>query len=207
MQTINIKSGILFIISAPSGAGKTSLVRGLTERDPRLKVSVSHTTRPRRDGEVDGIDYYFVDETRFREMADAGQFLEHAGVFDHSYGTSRQGVESELRQGRDVILEIDWQGAQQVRGRIPGCVSLFILPPDLTALEQRLRDRGEDQQTVIRRMRDARREISHYNEYDYLVVNDNFSVALGELEQIIRSMRHNYRLQQAYFDDLLGGLI
>lgn len=207
MQESITKQGILFIISAPSGAGKTSLVKALIERDPKLMVSVSHTTRPQRPGEKQGESYHFVDEATFEQMAADGVFLEYAKVFDHSYGTSRLWVEEQLRNGSDVVLEIDWQGAQQVRGAMSGTVSLFIIPPTLQALALRLNNRGEEESMVARRMRDAEQELSHYKEYDFLVINDDFNVALGDLEKIIRAMRHNYRLHGAYFDQYLAKLL
>ncbi|MGH7946654.1 MAG: guanylate kinase, partial [Opitutaceae bacterium] len=157
----------VFIVSAPSGAGKTSLVRALFETMPQITVAVSHSTRPIRSGERDGIDYYFIQPAVFQRMAAEGAFLEHARVFDYWYGTSRLAVESEWAQGKDVILEIDWQGARQIHERLPQCVRVFILPPSLEALHCRLTQRGEDEAAVIeRRMRDAAKEISHYAEYD-----------------------------------------
>lgn len=183
-------TGTLYIISAPSGAGKTSLVRALVGAEPDIGVSVSHTTRPARSGERDGQDYWFVSVDAFERMIAAGEFLEHARVFDNLYGTSRGAVESELRAGRDVILEIDWQGARQVREAMPECVSIFILPPSRAELERRLRARGQDSDDVIAgRMSAARDEMSHYGEYDYLVINDRFDDALAELRVIFRARR------------------
>ncbi|MCB1630157.1 MAG: guanylate kinase, partial [Xanthomonadales bacterium] len=174
----------------PSGAGKTSLLKALVQTEDRVKVSVSHTTRPRRPGEVDAVDYHFLDVTAFRQMIDEGDFLEHAEVFGNYYGTSEAGILEQLGCGNDVILEIDWQGAQQVRKRIPGTVSIFILPPTPEALRQRLSSRGQDSEPVIRRrLAEAREEMSHYAEYDYIVVNDLFEQALGELRSIIMSRR------------------
>ncbi|APZ41737.1 guanylate kinase [Acidihalobacter ferrooxydans] len=201
--------GTLYILSAPSGAGKTSLVKALVERQPALTVSVSHTTRAPRPGEVDGREYHFINERDFLERVEDGGFLEHAKVFDHFYGTARASVQSDLRADRDVILEIDWQGAQQVRRQMPGCQSIFIVPPSRATLEQRLRTRGQDSDSVIeRRMRDAVREISHYTEYDYLVVNDAFERALAELECIVTGNRLRLgaqaRRQQALMRDLLA---
>lgn len=182
--------GTLYILSAPSGAGKTSLVRALVERQPSLTVSVSHTTRAPRPDEEDGYAYHFVNERDFLELVEAGGFLEHAKVFDHFYGTARASVQEELRADRDVVLEIDWQGAQQVRRQMPGCESIFIVPPSRATLETRLRSRGQDPDSVIeRRMRDAVREMSHYAEYDYLVVNDDFERALADLECIVTANR------------------
>lgn len=194
------RAGILFIISAPSGAGKTTLVRALIGADPGLRVSVSHTTRARRPGEEDGIAYHFVERAVFERMAAEGAFLEHARVFDHYYGTSRAWVASQLAAGTDVILEIDWQGARQVRSLQPEAVGIFILPPDLAVLEARLRGRGDAATLVARRMQDARGEISHYAEYDYLVFNDELDRARADLEAIVRAARCRYRLQQAGVD-------
>ena len=192
------KSGKLIVISAPSGAGKTTLVEALCEADPKLMVSISHTTRPKRDGEKDGIAYHFTDVNSFREMVDAEQFLEHAKVFDNYYGTSKASLESQLSEGIDVILEIDWQGAARVRQLMPESISIFILPPSFQALETRLTGRGEDDAgTIQRRMDDAINELSHYKEYDYLVINDEFELALGELQGLITTLRENQRPQQA----------
>ena len=187
-HTRPVDSGTLYIISAPSGAGKSSLLRALLESmGGELALSVSHTTRQPRPGEVDGVDYHFVDDVVFAAMVSQGDFLEHAQVFDNRYGTSRQAVTDQLATGVDVILEIDWQGARLVRELLPAAVSIFILPPSLEALQQRLQDRGQDAAEVIaRRMRDAVSEMSHYDEYDYLVINDVFQVALDELAAIIR---------------------
>ena len=201
------KQGILFIISAPSGAGKTTLVKSLVEQDPRLLVSVSHTTRPRRADEADDIAYHFVDELSFEQMVADDIFLEHAKVFDHYYGTSRQWVEDQLSAGNDVVLEIDWQGANQIRQAMTKTVSLFIMPPSFHTLEQRLSSRGEDIDTVKRRMRDAEKELSHYNEYDFLVINDGFDVAMAEITVIIRAMRHGYSVQNSYFDHVAEQLL
>ena len=182
--------GALFVVSAPSGAGKTSLVRTLVANDPQIVISTSHTTRAIRQGEKDGDHYHFVDDATFAGMAAEGAFLEHARVFDHAYGTSKAAVVAELAAGRDVILEIDWQGARQVRERMPGCVGIFILPPSLEQLVERLRGRGQDDPEVIaRRMRDARAEIAHHDEYDYLIVNDDFETALEELAAIVQARR------------------
>ncbi len=177
--------GSLFIVSAPSGAGKTSLVRALCERMENLVISVSHTTRAQRPGEVDGVDYHFKEKHVFEAAVNRGGYLEHAQVFDNYYGTSRKATEDLMQAGRDVILEIDWQGARQVLDTVPVSLSVFILPPSLQALEQRLRQRGQDSDAVIaRRMRDAKKQIEHYDEYDYLIINDNFDVALDELAAI-----------------------
>ena len=183
-------TGNLFIISAASGAGKTSLVKALVESTEYIVVSVSSTTRPKRPAEQDGTHYHFVTREEFQTLLDQGEFLEHAQVFDHAYGTSRGRVEERLNDGQDVILEIDWQGARQVREVRPDSVSIFILPPSRDELERRLKGRGQDSDEIIaRRMRDAAAEISHYPEFDYLVVNDDFATALGDLRAIVRSHR------------------
>ena len=177
----------LYVVSAPSGGGKTSLVNALLEQDDRVALSVSHTTRPPRPGERDGVHYYFVDEAAFEALVQRGAFLEHARVFDHRYGTGREAVERQLAQGYDVLLDIDWQGARQVRSSFPEARTIFVLPPSLTVLRQRLEGRGQDSATVVeRRMRDARAEISHAGEFDFLIVNDDFDDALERLKSIIR---------------------
>lgn len=194
------RRGILFVISAPSGAGKTTLVRALTAADSGLRVSVSHTTRARRSEEQDGVAYHFVDVATFEQMIAAQAFLEHAQVFDHYYGTSNLWVERQLATGIDVILEIDWQGARQIRALMSGAVGVFILPPSLELLAQRLRGRGEPDTNVARRMQEARSELSHYREYDYLVFNDDLAQARTELQAIVRAARCAYRLQQPAAD-------
>jgi guanylate kinase len=200
MTTAEAKTGVLFIISAPSGTGKTTLVQSVVARDANLRISISHTTRPPRPGEIPGIAYHFVSDTTFQEMINANRFLEFAAVYDHHYGTSRDWVEDQLAAGRDVVLEIDWQGATQVRRAMPDAVGIFILPPSFQALEQRLRTRGENEQTVRRRMRGARIELSHYREFKYILLNETFDSAVLELEAIIRAARHQYALQQSYYD-------
>ncbi|MFW6092342.1 MAG: guanylate kinase [Pseudomonadota bacterium] len=200
--------GMLLIVSAPSGAGKTSLVAALLEADPRLVVSVSHTTRPRRPREQDGVNYHFVSAERFGAMVESGEFLEHAEVFGNRYGTSSAAVDAERARGRDVILEIDFQGAAQIRSRYPEAVSIFILPPSAQALRNRLTERGEDDETVIRQRLDkARWEMSHYRDYDYLVVNDDFGDALRELACIVSAERLRLRRQEALLGALLGSLL
>lgn len=197
----------LFVISAPSGAGKTSLVKALLEKMPSVKVSVSHTTRQSRPGEVDGVNYHFTDKAVFLKMIGDGQFLEHAEVFGNYYGTSQAWVEDTLAQGIDVILEIDWQGAQQIRKKID-CQSIFILPPSLPALQERLSNRGQDSDEVIqKRMAEAQKEISHYPEADFLVINDDFDVALNDLEAIIQAQRCVSLLQQEKHQSLLSDLL
>jgi guanylate kinase len=176
----------LFVVSAPSGAGKTSLVRALLSERPNLVVSVSHTTRKPRLHEVEGRDYYFVTPERFEELIRQGAFLEHARVFDNFYGTGAAQVSDRLKAGQDVILEIDWQGAQQVRAKLPECVTIFILPPSRVALQQRLRERRTDSdEAIARRLRDAVSDMAHYREFQYVVVNDRFEQAVRDLAAIL----------------------
>ncbi|HEX6550740.1 MAG TPA: guanylate kinase [Gammaproteobacteria bacterium] len=180
------RRGRLYLITAPSGAGKTSLVKELVREHPGLRFSISYTTRKQRPNEQEGRDYHFVSVDGFRRMVEAGEFLEHAQVFDNYYGTARRTVEASLGSGQDVLLEIDWQGAQQVRSAMPEAVSIFILPPSRTELERRLRSRGTDSDEVIaRRLRDAVADMSHWPEFDYVVVNDDFSQALAALRAIL----------------------
>ena len=200
--------GTLFVISAPSGAGKTSLVKALLEKTKGIGVSVSHTTRAKREGEIDGQDYHFVEKDAFVAMVEQAAFLEHAQVFDNYYGTAIANIEDKLNKGEDVILEIDWQGAAQVRKQLPYAVNIFILPPSQQALEERLRGRGQDSDDIIaRRMRDAKSETSHYSEYDYLVVNDEFEKALIELKSIVLSRRCCYSAQTQRLTPLLKELL
>jgi guanylate kinase len=176
----------LFVISAPSGAGKTSLVRALLDARPNLAVSVSHTTRSPRAQEQAGHDYHFVTPGQFQELVGQGAFLEHASVFDNFYGTGRGQIDEKLKAGKDVLLEIDWQGARQVRQALPDCRSIFILPPSREALRQRLTGRGTDSPAVIeRRLADAVTDMGHYGEFDYVVVNDQFPGAVDQLVQIV----------------------
>ena len=185
-STAGTNRGRLFVIAAPSGAGKTSLVRALMEREPGLRFSISFTTRKQRPNEVHGRDYFFVAREEFDRMIAAGEFLEHATVFDNSYGTARRQVEESLAAGQDLILEIDWQGAQQIRRALPECHSIFILPPSRAELERRLRGRGTDSEEVIqRRLRDAASDMGHWREFEFVVVNDDFDRALGELQAIV----------------------
>ena len=201
-------SGILFIVSAPSGAGKTSLLRELVPTDDRLVMSVSHATRAMRPGEQDGVHYHFVSVERFEQLVEQGAFLEHARVFDNYYGTAEDAVRGQLAQGLDVVLEIDWQGARQVRHRFPDAVSIFVVPPDIAALRERLSNRGQDSEQVVeRRMADARSELSHYPEYDYLVINDQFEVALAELRAIVLAERLRESRQSQRFAGELGAML
>ena len=206
---MNTPSGNLFVIAAPSGAGKTSLVKALTDAVPQLQISVSHTTRAQRPGEVDTRDYFFIDEKQFAQMVEKQAFLEHATVFDHHYGTSRDWVMRQLSQGIDVILEIDWQGAQQIKKLFPQAVLIFILPPSIEALMKRLQARQQDDaETIARRMNAARDEIQHCCEFDYLVVNDQFDVALQDLQNIVLASRLQICVQThkqaALLDNLLN---
>ena len=180
------RRGRLFVIAAPSGAGKTSLVRALMAREPGLRFSISYTTRPQRPTEQHGRDYFFVGKDEFEQMVANGEFLEHARVFDNYYGTARRQVEEALSAGQDLILEIDWQGAAQIRAALPECISIFILPPSRPELERRLRGRGTDSEEVIqRRLRDAASDMTHWREFDHVVVNDNFAAALGQLQDVV----------------------
>ncbi|MEZ5531663.1 MAG: guanylate kinase [Steroidobacteraceae bacterium] len=198
----------LFVIAAPSGAGKTSLVKALIECTPNLQVSISHTTRRRRPNEREGEHYHFVTRERFAELKAAGVFLEDAEVFDNHYGTSREGVERALAAGHDVLLEIDWQGARQVRARMPECETIFILPPSHAELAARLFKRGTDDEAVIaRRLRDAEADISHWQEFDYVVVNDDFGQALEALSRIVGRDGAAWRADRPGLADLVAGLM
>ena len=205
---MNATRGQLLIVSAPSGAGKTSLIKALMEQDQRVEVSVSHTTRPQRPGEVEGVNYFFISTETFHEMREAGAFFESAEVFGHFYGTSLTQLEARLSDGADVILEIDWQGAQQVRRLLPDSAWLFILPPSLEALKSRLQARGQDaEDTIDLRMRAARDEMSHWDEADYLIINDQFGVALEALQALVRSLRLRTGQQQSALQDLIEDLL
>jgi guanylate kinase len=183
-------SGILFIVSSPSGGGKTSLVRALLEAEPAVRLSISHTTRPARPGEVNGRDYHFVAAAEFQRMLEAGEFLESAVIYGNQYGTSQNWIERERAGGRDVLLEIDWQGAQQIRRLMKDVVSLFILPPSMEVLASRLKGRGQDSaEAVERRLTAAREEISHVGEYDYVIINEDFDRAALDLASIVRAER------------------
>lgn len=200
--------GILYIISAPSGAGKTSLLKALFESDESIHISVSHTTRVRRPDERDSVDYHFVDTDTFFSMIEKGLFLEHAEVFGNHYGTTKATISESLDKGFDTVLEIDWQGARQVKRRFPDAVSVFILPPDKETLLHRLTSRGQDSQKVIQhRMQKARNEISHYAEYDYLVINDDFDQALADLKAVVASYRLREPAQAVRFAAQLYSLL
>ncbi|AUM12786.1 guanylate kinase [Ketobacter alkanivorans] len=200
--------GTLFVVSAPSGAGKTSLVHALVESNPDLHVSVSHTTRPQRPGEVNGVNYHFVDSDQFAAMLNENAFLEHAQVFGNLYGTSKQSVADQLKAGHDVILEIDWQGAEQMRRQAPDAVSVFILPPSKEVLQQRLVGRGQDSDDVIQsRMAQAAEQISHHVEFDYLIINDDFNIALDELKAVITSHRLTQNKQAQRYQSLITSLL
>jgi guanylate kinase len=202
------KRGKLFVIAAPSGAGKTSLVRALMQLRPTLRFSISYTTRKQRPNERHSHDYFFVDKAEFERMVAAGDFLEHARVFDNYYGTSRQQVEQLLDEGQDVLLEIDWQGAQQIRRALPECRSIFVLPPSREALEQRLRGRGTDSDEVIaRRLRDSLADLSHWSEFDYIVVNDDFDRATADLQAIVTGQGEQLRRDRPELRELLARLL
>jgi len=191
-------SGILFVVSAPSGAGKTSLVQALLAAEPGVSLSISYTTRPPRPGEVDGRDYHFVSPEAFEHMLEAGEFLESATVHGNRYGTSHRWIKGELSQGHDVLLEIDWQGAQQVRKLMRGVVSIFILPPSIEALQARLVGRGQDSpQVIAQRLDAAHEEMSHGAEFEYAIINDDFDRAARDLTSIIRAERLKFPRQAA----------
>ena len=198
----------LYVVAAPSGGGKTSLISALLKKDERVQLSVSYTTRPPRPGEVDSVHYHFVDSDSFQVLIDRKAFLEYASVFDYHYGTSREAVEQQLAAGFDVILDIDWQGARQIRNSFPSSRSIFVIPPSLDVLRQRLIERGQDNDTVVqRRMRDAQAEISHWDEFDFLIINDKFDEALGELHSIIRSGSLRQPYDQKQYGEILAELL
>jgi len=201
-------SGSLFVVTAPSGAGKTSLVRALLECTDDLQLSISHTTRSPRDCETDGVDYHYVDEARFHAMAENSEFLEYARVFGNYYGTSETWVKDRLKQDIDILLEIDWQGAEQVRRLMPEAIGIFILPPSLQALEERLRKRGTDsEETIVQRLSEAQQEMSHYGEADYLIFNDDFDRALEELRAVILASRVETEAQSPRHADAIRLLL
>ena len=203
-----MSEGTLFIVSAPSGAGKTSLVAELLEGDPSLQLSISHTTRPRRPKETAGVNYHFVDKAEFEGMIAADAFLEHTSVFGNYYGTSKAAVAEPLAAGRDVLLEIDWQGAALVRQVHPEAVSIFIVPPSQAALRERLQGRAQDDPEVIEsRLAEAKTEMQHYDEFDYLVVNDVFEAALEELRAIVLAERCRVTTRAARNSDLISALL
>lgn len=202
--------GTLYIVSAPSGAGKSSLISAMLETNPTyaMKVSVSHTTRGMRPGEQDGVHYHFVQKELFEELITKGEFLEHAEVFGNYYGTSKVWIENNLNKGIDVFLDIDWQGARQIRDKMPDAKSVFILPPSKEELERRLNARGQDSEAVIAtRMNEAQAEISHYTEYDYVIINDDFDVALMDFRAILRAERLKQDKQAAKYNSMLNALL
>ena len=200
-------SGNLFVVSAPSGAGKTSLVHALLNINPQIELSVSYTTRDPRPGERDGKDYHFISRETFTAMAGRGEFLESAEVYGNLYGTSQAWIAAEIAGGRDILLEIDWQGAAQVRRLFPECISIFIVPPSLEVLEQRLRGRGKDSDQVIaRRMAAVREDVAHIAEFDYVIINDNLNEALRELNAVVLSARLRCASQLARHQALINQL-
>lgn len=202
--------GTLYIVSAPSGAGKSSLISAMLETNPTyaMKVSVSHTTRGMRPGEQDGVHYHFVQKELFEELITKGEFLEHAEVFGNYYGTSKVWIENNLNKGIDVFLDIDWQGARQIRDKMPDAKSVFISPPSKEELERRLNARGQDSEAVIaKRMNEAQAEISHYTEYDYVIINDDFDVALMDFRAILRAERLKQDKQAAKYNSMLNALL
>ena len=208
MSADSITPGNLYIIAAPSGAGKTSLVRALLAQEPSARFSISYTTRKQRPTEQHGRDYFFVDKPNFENMVAAGEFLEHAQVFDNYYGTSKSQVKELLAQGANVILEIDWQGAQQIRKVLPDCRGIFILPPSREELERRLRGRATDIEEVIqRRLREAVSDMSHWNEFDYVVVNNDLEKALSELKSIVQRKGESLRSNRVELKPLIKALV
>ncbi|NIA26609.1 MAG: guanylate kinase [Desulfobulbaceae bacterium] len=198
----------LFVIAAPSGAGKTTLVRALVTHHPELRFSISYTTRPKRRNEADGVDYLFVTRNEFTTLRDRGALLEYAEVFDNYYGTGREQVSEYLEAGHSVILEIDWQGAQQVRKSMPDCITIFIIPPSLAELERRLRDRGTDSDSVIdRRLRDAVSDMSHWDEFDYVVINDDLEKAVTGLEAVLDGRGESSATGDATLASAVEGII
>lgn len=208
MRERKLVNGNLYVVSAPSGAGKTSLLKALISKMEGVETSISHTTRKMRKGEQNGIDYHFVTAQRFKALIGEDAFFEHAEVFGNYYGTSKASIREQLESGVDVILEIDWQGSRQIRKRLPDSRSIFVLPPSKQALQERLENRGQDEKAVIEnRMRAAQSEMSHYSEYDYLVINDDFSVAVDGLRAILLAERQKLVLQQQKYAHLLSNLL
>ena len=201
------KSGVFYVISAPSGAGKTSLVSELVGQMDRLEISVSHTTRAKRPGEVDGEDYYFIKNARFDEMVADNKFIEHAVVYENKYGTSQNWVMDKLAQGIDVVLEIDWQGAMQIRRKFPAAVSIFVLPPSYKALKQRLLTRNDAVTNIEKRMETAKEEVSHYDEFDYVIINDEFAKDLRDIKTIVNAYRVLESFKKHSLRDLLAQLL
>ncbi|QUX89890.1 guanylate kinase [Marinomonas sp. A3A] len=200
--------GNLFILSAPSGAGKSTLYKALLKQDDKVRISISHTTRAPRTGEEHGREYYFIDDESFLDMIAEDAFFEHAQVFDNYYGTSKESIFGMLEQGLDVILEIDWQGARQIRQLYPEAIGIFILPPSLQALEERLRKRATDSDEVIqRRMAKAVNEMSHYHEYDFVIVNDDFDEALSQISSVFTAMRSKTPVMQEKYGNLINDLL
>jgi guanylate kinase len=203
-----MERGRLYVVSAPSGAGKTSLVKALMEREPRIRFSVSYTTRKPRPNEIPGRDYHFVTMERFAEMVAQDEFLEHAQVFDNCYGTGVRAVQEALTNGEQLLLEIDWQGARQVRARLPEARSIFILPPSRSALEQRLKARSTDSEVVIqRRLQDAAQDLAHWAEFDYVVINDRFETALEDLQAIVLDRGSHLLAQRPEVARFAAGLL
>jgi len=201
-------AGNLFIISAPSGAGKSSLIQALLKQHSDMQVSVSHTTRAPRPGEINGVHYHFISIAEFKALIAQDEFFEWAEVFGNYYGTSKSAISASLSQGIDVFLDIDWQGARQIRQQAPSATGIFILPPSLAELEQRLTQRGQDSAEVIaKRMAQAQNEMSHANEYEYLIINDNFDAALHEFESIVLAQRNGYHSQLVKHSTMLNQLL
>lgn len=201
-------SGNLYIVAAPSGTGKTSLVKALVDSMPDITVSISHTTRPKRPNEIDGVNYYFIDNPAFEHMIKHHDFLEYATIFDHYYGTSKQWVKKTLSQGTDVILEIDWQGNQQIKHLFPESIGIFILPPSLEDLQSRLITRNQDGPEIIKkRLADAKETVSHIHEFDYVVINDDFAKAVHDIKLIVETGRLLQRRQSAKYSKLINNLV